>query len=169
MQWSRNMGEAFNERMVKIEKAYGPLYFSDGFGRWPRVYACDFHRVHACHPLFKDYPQVIHGGHMECTFFGFEVKVMVKCNLENVSDCCCMSGHVGTCRNADVIHVYLYSGSLEFVFENHVSKDVVHHSLKRCRGIGESEIHDRGFKESIPCFERSLSFIAFFYTYVVIP
>src|SRR6266702_2468393 len=163
------MGEAFNEGSVKIEKAYCPLYFCDVFGCWPRVYACDFYRVHACHPLFKDYPQVIHGRCMECTFLWFEVKVVVECALENGPDRGYMSGHVGACRNADVIHVYSYSGSPEFVFENRVSKDVVHHSLKCCQGIGESEVHDCGLKESIPCFERSLSLISFLYAYVVIP
>src|SRR6266702_5236457 len=105
------MGKAFNEQAIKIEKAYCPSYFCDIFGRWPCVYACDFYWVHACHPLFKDYPQVIHGRHMECALLGFEVEVMIECYLENVSNCCHVSSHIGTCRDADIVHVYSYGGS----------------------------------------------------------
>ncbi len=70
------MSEAFDEGAIKIEKAHCPLYFGDIFGRWPCVYAHNFYRVHACHPLFKDYPQVIHGGRMEEAFFWFEVEIV---------------------------------------------------------------------------------------------
>ncbi len=114
------MGKAFNERVVKIEKAYCPSYFRDVFGRWPCVDTCDFYRVHACH-------------------------------------------------DANVIHVHPYSGSSEFVFENGVLEDVVHHSLKCRWGVGESEIHDCGFEESVPCFKRCFSFVSLFDTYVVVP
>src|SRR6266702_3579070 len=154
--------------MVKIEETYCPSYFRDIFGCWPCVYTRDFYWVHACHPLFKDYPQVIHGRRMERAFLRFEVKVMVECDLENVSDRCYMSGHVGACCNANVVHVYPYGGSSEFVFEDGVSEDVVHHCLKCRQGIGESEVHDRGFKKSVPCFERCLPFISFLDAYVVV-
>ncbi len=86
------MGKAFDEMAVKIEKAYCPLYFSDVFGHWPCVYASNFYRVHACHPLFKDYPQVIHGGHMEKAFLWFEVEIVFEGNLKDVVDCCNMIG-----------------------------------------------------------------------------
>src|SRR6266702_516865 len=169
MQWPCNVGEAFNERAVKIEKAYCPSYFGDVFGCWPRVYARDFYWVHACHPLFKDYPQVIHGRRMECAFLGFEVEVVVEGNLEDVLNSRYVPFHVSSRCNADVVHVNSYSSSQELVFENGISKDVVHHSLERCRGVGESEVHDGGFKESVPCFERRFAFVSFFDTYVVIP
>src|SRR6266702_2602337 len=155
--------------MVKIEETYCPSYFRDIFGCWPCVYTRDFYWVHACHPLFKDYPQVIHGRRMERAFLRFEVEVVIECNLEDIVDCCYMSFYVGACRNADVIHVYPYCGSSEFVFENGISKDVVHHGLECCRGVGESEIHDRGFEESVPCFKCCFALVSFLYAYVVVP
>jgi len=63
----------------------------------------------------------------------------------------------------------LYSGPLELMFEDDVLKDVVHHGLERCWGVGESEVHDGGFKESMPHFESRFPFVPFFYAYVVIP
>src|SRR6266702_1914603 len=168
MQWPCDVGEAFNERAVKIEKAYCPSHFCDVFGCWPRVYARDFYWVHACHPLFKDYPQVIHGRRMECAFLRFEVKVMIKGYLEDVLNGRYVSCHISSCCNTNVVHVNSYSGSPEFMFEDDVSEDVVHHGLEGCRGVGESEVHDGGFEESVPCFERRFAFVSFSDTYVVI-
>ncbi len=106
---------------------------------------------------------------MECALLGFEVEVVVKCNLEYIVDCCCVSVHVGACCDSYVIHVHLYSGPVEFMFENDILEDVVHHGLEHCRGVGESKVHDGGFKESVPHFESHFPFVSFFYVYVVIP
>ncbi len=106
---------------------------------------------------------------MEHALLRFEVEVMVEHNLEYVMDCCCMSIHVGACCNPYVIHVHLYSGPLEFVFENDISEDIVHHGLEHHQGISKSKVHNSGFKESIPCFESHFPFISFLYVYVVIP
>src|SRR6266702_6413073 len=168
MQWSCDVGEAFNERAVKIEKSYCPSYFGNVLGRWPCVYTCNFYWVHACHPLFKDYPQVNHGGRMERALLGFELKVVIERDLEDVSNHGSMSIHVSTHCNADVVHVYPYGGSSEFVFENGISEDVVHHSLKRRQGVGKSKVHDCGFEESVPCFKHCLSLVSLFDTYVVV-
>ncbi len=162
------MGEAFNERTVKIEKAYCPSYFSNVLGCWPCVYACDFYWVHACHPLFKDYPQVIHGMCMERAFLRFEVQVVIECDLKDVSNCGSMSIYIGMCCNADIVHVYPYGGSSEFVFENGISEDIIHHSLKCRWGVGESEVHHRGFEESVPCFKCCFSLVSLFDTDVVV-
>src|SRR6266702_2390543 len=105
------MGKAFNKRAVKIEKAYCPLYFGDVFGYWPLVYARNFYWVHACHPLFKDYPQVIHGRRMEGAFLGFKVEVVVECYLENILNGRCVSVHIGSRRNPNIVHIDSYSGS----------------------------------------------------------
>ncbi len=106
------MCEAFDEGAIKIEKAYCPSYFCDVFGCWPHVYSHNFYRVHACHPLFKDYPQVIHGRCMEEAFFGFEIEVMHEGDLKDVSDCCNMVCHVGTCSNTDIVHIYANCGAV---------------------------------------------------------
>jgi len=45
----------------------------------------------------------------------------------------------------------------------HVSEDVVHKSLERCRGVGKSEGHDLPFKRSIVRSERGLPLITFGY------
>ncbi len=105
---------------------------------------------------------------MERAFLGFEVEVVIACHLKNVSNGRRMSFHVSSCCNADVVHVYSYSCSLEFVFEDSVSEDVVHHGLECCRGIGESEIHDCGFEESVPCFKRRFAFVPLLDAYVVV-
>ena len=162
------MGEAFDEGAIEIEKAYCPSYFGDVFGRWPCVYARDFYQVHACHPLFKDYPQVIHRGCMERAFFWFEVEVVIECDLEYVTNCGGMFFHVGACRDANVIHVYSYGSPLKFMLEDGVSEDIVHHGLEHRWGIGESKVHDCGFKETVPCLERCLSFVSFLNSYVVV-
>ncbi len=162
------MGKAFDEGVVKIEKAYCPSYFGDIFGCWPCVYARDFYRVHACHPLFKDYPQVIHGRRMERAFLQLKVEVMVERNLKYVTNGCYVSFDISTCCNADVVHVYSYSSPLKFVFEDGVLEDIVHHGLKSCRRVGESEVHDCGFEETIPRFECCFPLVSFLDSYVVV-
>src|SRR6266702_5892813 len=76
VQRSRNECEVLDEWAIKIEESKYLSYFCCRFWYWPHVHACNFCRVHTCHPLFKDYPQVIHGQGMEETFFWFEVKVV---------------------------------------------------------------------------------------------
>src|SRR6266702_214978 len=65
VQWLCEKCKSFDKGAVKVKKTECPSYFRHGFGYWPRVDARDFGRVHSCHPLFKDYPQVMHGGRME--------------------------------------------------------------------------------------------------------
>ncbi len=55
------------------------------------------------------------------------------------------------------------------MLEDGVSEDVVHHSLECCQGIGESKVHDRRLKKSVPHFECCFAFVSFFDAYVVIP
>src|SRR6266702_5598495 len=100
-----NMCKSLHEGVVKIEKAHRFLYFGDICWCGPHVDTCDFYWVHACHPLFKDYPQVIHGWHMEKAFLGFEIEVVFFCHVKNILNGSNMSCHIGPCGNADVIHV----------------------------------------------------------------
>jgi len=67
------MGKSSNEGSLEIaeaQKGSDVLYFG---GRWPIFNACNFGRVHACYPLFKDYPQVIYRRGMESALFRLEV------------------------------------------------------------------------------------------------
>ena len=78
------MGETPNERSVKVAKAQKGsdiLYFG---GRWPIFDARNFRGVHACYPLFKDYPQVIYRRGMERALLWFEVQVVILCHCENI-------------------------------------------------------------------------------------
>ncbi len=145
------------------------MYLSKVFWCWPVFYACDFYWVHACHPLFKDYPQVIHGGCMEHALLRLEVEVMSLHDLGYITDCCYMSGHICSCCDAYVIHVYLDGSSLEFVLHDDVLEDVVHHGLKCSWGIYEFKIHDCWLKKSILCLESCLLLVTLFYSYVVVP
>jgi len=162
------MHEAFDEGAVKIEKAYCPSYFRDVFGYWPHVYAHDFYGVHACHPLFKDYPQVIHGGRMEKALLWFEIEVVGDGNLKDVTYCSDMIRHVSVGCNTNVVHVDTDCGTEGFVFENDITVDVVHHGLEGCQQICESEVHDRRFEQPIFGFKCCLGFVSFSDTYVVV-
>ena len=55
------------------------------------------------------------------------------------------------------------------MLENDVVVDVVHHCLKCCWRIGESEVHDRRLEKSISGFKRCLLFISFANAYIVVP
>ena len=89
--------------------------------------------VHASHPLFKDYPQVIHGGCMEDIFFELEIKVVVKSDLKDIADCGGVALKSHARGNTDVVHIHVNCGSEGFMLEYNVSKDEVHHGLERRR------------------------------------
>jgi hypothetical protein len=56
------MCESSNEGTVKVAKTKERTdVLNFGWYR-PIFYACNFNQVHACHPLFNDYPQVINAG-----------------------------------------------------------------------------------------------------------
>ena len=63
-----------------------------------------------------------------------------------------------------IVHVNdnLYSSFCPFILE--WSEDVVHHILKSCGGVAESEIHDHGFIQSILCLECSFVLVTFLNT-----
>ena len=71
-QRSRN-GEAFDKRPVKIAKTKEGTYVLNFGWHRPVFYTLYFYRVHVCHPLFNDYPQIIHMQCMEHAPFRFEV------------------------------------------------------------------------------------------------
>src|SRR6266702_3739563 len=124
------MCKPLDEGAVKVKKTYCPPYFCDVLGRRPSINTCRFYRVHACHPLFKDYPQVIHGWCMEEALLWFEVKVVLFCDLEYILYCGNVVRQVGMCHNTNVVHVYVNRGALELMSKNNITVDVVHHGLE---------------------------------------
>ena len=60
------------------------------------------------------------------------------------------------CEDEDVVHV-----DDENVATNEVAEDVVHHVLERCRGVRETEEHDRRFEEAAVGDERRFPLVAF--------
>src|SRR6266702_3468321 len=146
MQWVCNVHESFNKRLVEIEKSHCPSYFHDIHGRGPFVNSGNFDGVHACHPLFKDYPQVIHRWHMEKAFFGFEEEVMLLSDLENIPDCGDVVLHVGACCNTNIVHVYTDRGSSYFMLKDDFLIDVVHHGLKGGWQVCKAEVHHGWFE-----------------------
>ncbi len=62
----------------------------------------------------------------------------------------------------DVVQVYDY-GNVK-----HVSKNVVHEALERCRSIGEPKRHDTPFKGAVTGPEGCFPFITFSYVYEMI-
>jgi hypothetical protein len=111
---------------------------------------------------------------MEDTFLWFEVEVVIEGDLENVSDCCNVSGmSVGwRCKGLGgdryFIHVNSNSSAQLVVLCDGGAEDFVHKGLERCRGITKSEIHYRQFEQASSCFEHGLVFIAGFDMYVVV-
>jgi hypothetical protein len=47
-------------------------------------------------------------------------------------------------------------------------EDLVHHGLERCRGVGQSEVHDEGFKEPAIGVKHGLPLVAFLNPHVVV-
>ena len=74
-----------------------------------------------------------------------------------------MEGGVGGV-NKEIIHI-----DDEPSFGNHIAEGVVHEALKGGGGVGESEEHHRGFKESFVSDEGSLPLVSVFDSYIVVP
>src|ERR1700677_15301 len=162
------MRKSANKRPVKIAKTQkGPniLYFV-GYG--PILYTCDFCGVHACYPLFKDYPQVIYGWGMESALLRFEVQVMVLRNCEDVFNSLYVIREGGGRSDSNVVHVDSDDRSFESVFCDDIFINLIHHCLEGRRGVAEAKKHDCGFKEPIACFERRFVFVALFYAHIVV-
>src|SRR6266404_7802731 len=76
VQWSCDVGKASNEGSIEIAETKEGMDIFDGFWDGPVGNARNFNGVHAGHPLFKNYPQVIYGCHLPHTLFRFKVEVM---------------------------------------------------------------------------------------------
>jgi hypothetical protein len=160
--------------MVKVAKAEKRADVLNRGQCRPVFDARNFDRVHASHPPFKDYPQVIDTWGMEDTFLWLEVEVVIQCDLKNVGDCRYMSGMSAgwryECFGGDcyVVHVDSNRGAQQVVLRDGGVEDLVHKGLECSRRITKSEIHHRWFEQAPSCFECGLVFIASFDTYVVV-
>src|SRR6266702_242518 len=168
VQWSSNKCKVFDEWAIKIEESERFSYVCYILRYWPCVNASNFCRFHACHPLFKDYPQVIHGRRVKETFLRFEVEVVELCHFEDVMNSAMVVVEVGAGGNANIIHVHPNCRSKRFVFEDDIPIDVVHHGLKRRGRVGESKVHDRRFKESVSGFKRCFPLVSLLDAYIVV-
>src|ERR1700677_3570307 len=168
VQRSCNVGETSNKWSVKIAKSQKGADVLDFSGYGPIFNARNFGWVHACHPLFKDYPQVIDGRGMEHALLRFEVKVMILRDREDIFNGGNMIREGGGRSYGNIVHIDSNDGPLESVLCDDILVYLIHHCLECCGGVAKSKKHDSGLKESISCFERCFVFIALFDPDVVV-
>src|ERR1700677_1054200 len=162
------MGESSNKRSVKIAKPQKGANVLDFGGYGPVFNARYFGGVHACYPLFKDYPQVIYGRGMERALLWLEVQVVILRYCEDIFNGINMIEKRGRRSDSYVVHVDSDDCSPYRVLRDDIFIDLIHHGLEGRWGVTKSEKHYCGLKESIACFERCFVFIAFFNAYVVV-
>ena len=76
---------------------------------------------------------------------------------------------VSTSSDTNVIHVDADGSTKGFMFEDDVTIDVVHHSLKGRWQVRKSKIHDRGFKKTVSGFKCCFLFVTFTNVYIIVP
>ena len=79
------MGKTADKLVVKIAEPQKGADIFDFCWGGPVLDARNFYQVHASHPLFKHYPQVINVGNMEVTFRKFDKEVV--CYVPPSCDC----------------------------------------------------------------------------------
>src|ERR1700677_745524 len=99
------MRKSANKGPVKITEAQKGADVFDFVGYGPVFNARNFGRIHACYPLFKDYPQVIYGRGMEGALLWFEVQVVIVCNCEDIFNGLYMVGKRSGRSNSNVVHI----------------------------------------------------------------
>jgi hypothetical protein len=109
--------------------------------------------VHADLSLMDNQAQVLDLGLLELAFLRSEVEVMLLQAGEDLVD----NGAVlfqGRCEDKDIVQV-----DSDLALNDQVSEDRVHEGLEGGRRVGESEEHDKRFKESLVGGEGSLPFL----------
>src|ERR1700677_3213302 len=162
------MGETSNERSVKVAKAQKGSDVLDFGGCGPVFDACNFCGVHACYPLFKDYPQVIYGWGMERALFGLEIEVVILCDCENIFNSFDMIFEGSGRSDSDIVHVNSNGCSPYCVFCDDIFIDLIHHGLEGCRRVTKAKEHDCGLEESISCFKGRFVFVSLLDAYVIV-
>src|SRR6266702_3525358 len=82
--------------------------------------------------------------------------------------CVVVIREVGPCSDTNIIHIDSYCGPEQFVFEDNITIDEVHHRLEGRWGVGETEIHYCRFKEPISGFKGCLVFVSVANAYVIV-
>ena len=124
------MGKASDELTVKIAESQERSDILDFGWCWPILNARNFYRVHASHPLFKNYPQVIDTRNMETAFGELDEQVVFGEEVQGVVYCGNMVSECGASTDDDVIHVHTDDRPVQCVSVNEGTKDVVHHGLE---------------------------------------
>ena len=106
---------------------------------------------------------------MEEAFLRFEIEIMKLSDFEDVVYGTLMIRQICTGSDPDVVHVDPDRCTQRLMFEDDVTVNVVHHRLKRCWRVGESEVHDSRFEKSVSGFKCCFLFISFVNAYVVVP
>src|ERR1700744_2584351 len=101
-------GKTANEESVKVAEAQKGAHVTYFRGCGPVLDTCDFYRVHASYPLFKDFPQVIHSQLVEHALLELEVEVVLHSDCEDRGDGVdvVLERSRFARSNADVVHIY---------------------------------------------------------------
>ena len=134
----------------------------------PVSYALYFYWVHACHPLFNDYPQIIYSRCMEDTFLWFEIKIVSFCKFEDFGDACDVVCFIGTGCDGNVIHVFFDFGSFGCPLLFDWSKNPIHHRLEGRQRVTKAEKHHHWFPQPVLHLECCFVLVAFLNLYIII-
>ena len=163
------MRESSDEGSVEVAKTQKRADILNFGWPWPISYPLYFYGVHACHPLFNDYPQIIYSRRMEDAFLWLEKQVISHRQLQYFRYTFDVVVQIGAGGDRDVVHVLAHLCSQWFPFVDYWSKNPIHHCLECRWGVKETEKHHCWFPQSVLCFERCLVFVAFLDSYVVVP
>ena len=125
--------------------------------------AVEFDRIHGQLAGFHDHAEVFYLVSGEFAFLEFQMKVQFSHVLQDALRAFLMEGGVGGV-DEEIIHV-----DNEPSFGNHIPEGVVHETLERGRGVGESKEHHRGFEEPSVGDEGGLPLVSVLDPYVIVP
>ena len=132
-----------NEPTVEVGKAKEGSYILDFSWGWPGGDAIEFDWVHSKLTGFHDHSKVFYLRDIKLAFLKLQVEVEFSRVLEDVMGLFFMGLWVGG-GDKEVVHI-----DDEPSFSDHVSKRVVHESLKCGGRVAEAEKHDVGLKSPL--------------------
>jgi len=138
-----DVGVVGDEATVEIGKAKEGADILDFLGSGPLGDAIEFDGVHGELTGFDDHTKVFNLGGGEFTFFEFKMEVEFHHTLQDTLSTFLVGGGVGG-EDEEIIHV-----DNEPTFGDHIAEGVIHESLERGGGVGETEEHDGGFEEPL--------------------
>ena len=163
------MGKTVDKLVIKIAEPQKRANIFDFCWARPVFDAGNFYQVHASHPLFKNYPQVIDTGDVKTAFGEFDKEAVLCEEVQYVMYCINMVGNGRAGTDNDVVHVDMDYGSLCGVAVNDRTENVVHHSLKGCRRVCEAKIHNHGFPNAKTGLECRFPLVSIADVDIVIP